>query len=348
MLVIALVAIGYRPPQQASSVVASAVNQGDVSLQPSVDQVVETTVAADIAARAHLPVAANLANMSVSLAAEGQLDQTNSNVISKPQIVQPSTDNRSITTYKTKSGDTVDSVAKHFNISSNTVRWVNNLESDALTPGQKLRILSTDGIVHVVKSGDTVGSLAKKYHANKEIIIAYNDLETKTKLKTGHQLVIPGGVLPTKERPGYEAIDETAGGSGYGYGYGYSGVNAGLAGASAGNRYAFGNCTWYAFNRRAELGKPIGSYWGNAATWAAYARVAGYAVNGTPAAGAVMQNSGGYGGFGHVSVVERVVPGKYVRISEMNAYRAGGGFNRVDFYNVPWSDAMSGVYSYIH
>ncbi|HEU0266822.1 MAG TPA: LysM peptidoglycan-binding domain-containing protein [Candidatus Saccharimonadaceae bacterium] len=301
LLVVALVAIGYQPPQKSSTLVANAASPSDTSVQSSVDQVVATTVAANIAASANLPVAANIANMSQSLNAESQLDQTTVNTISKPQVVQPSADSRSIQTYTAKAGDTVESVAAQFNVSPNTIRWANNLESDALTPGQQLKILPTNGVLYTVQAGDTVASLASKYQANPEMIVAYNDLEMTTTLPAGKQLIIPSGVLPANEQPGYvNPIDE----NGTNYGGDTSYIDASLAGASAGNRYAFGNCTWYAYNRRAELGMPIGSFWGNAATWAAYARAAGYAVNGTPSVGAIMQSGGGYGGFGHVAIVE--------------------------------------------
>ena len=347
LLVMSLVAIGYQPPQKSSAIVANAANPTDIATQPSVDQVVATTVAANMAASANLPIAANIANTSLSLTAESQLDQTNASVISKPQIVQPNADNRAIRSYTAKAGDTVETVATQFGISPNTLRWANNLESDALSPGQKLQILPVDGVSYTVKGGDTVASLAQKYQANQEMIVAYNNLEMTTTLPAGQQLVIPSGVLPLNLRPGYvNPISE--GRSGLNYGGDASMINASQARASAGNQYAFGNCTWYAYNRRAELGMPIGSYWGNAATWSAYARAGGYLVNGTPTVGAVLQSGGGYGGFGHVAVVEQVVPGQYVRISEMNAYRAGGGFDRVDFYNMPWSDALSGMYNYIH
>ena len=68
-------------------------------------------------------------------------------------------------------------------------------------------------------------------------------------------------------------------------------------------------------------------------------------VNGTPSAGAIMANGGGYG---HVAIVESVNPGVSVTISEMNGYRWGGGFNRVGRGTLSWSEATSGYYKYIH
>ncbi len=43
------------------------------------------------------------------------------------------------------------------------------------------------------------------------------------------------------------------------------------------------NCTWYVYERRLQLGRPISSFWGNANTWATSARAAGFVVNNTPA-----------------------------------------------------------------
>ena len=117
---------------------------------------------------------------------------------------------------------------------------------------------------------------------------------------------------------------------------------------SVGNRYAPGNCTAYAYERRAQLGNPIGSFWGNASVWGSSAAAAGFLVDGNPSAGAIMANGGGYAGFGHVAIVEEVAVGQYVRVSEMNASRGGGGFNRISYFNVPWGEATSGLYRYIH
>jgi LysM repeat protein len=336
LLVISLVAIGYQPPQRVDSV-ANAVETPVVSTpstpQPSVDQLVATNVAAGIAERAELPVATNIANLSVSLSAESELAQSDVSVISKPQIIQPSASSRNIKQYTVKAGDTATSIAQQFGISPNTVKWANNLTGDAVEPGRQLAIPPVDGIVYTVKGGDTIDSIVSKYHADKERVIAFNDLELGG-LAPGKQLVIPAGSLPEDERPGY--VSPRSGG----WGGGYSVVDARLAGASAGNRYAFGNCTWYAYERRMQLGRPVGSFWGNAATWAAYARAAGYLVNNTPAVGAVMQNGGGYG---HVAVVESVNSDGSITISEMNY---AGNFNRVTSRTV--SAGAAGGFTYIH
>ncbi len=58
-----------------------------------------------------------------------------------------------------------------------------------------------------------------------------------------------------------------------------------------------------------------------------------------------MQDGAGY--YGHVAVVESVNPGVSVTISEMNARRFGGGWNRIGRGQIPWNQAVSGAYRYI-
>lgn len=343
-----LVAVGYQPPERVTAS-ASAVNSKRDSKSItalSVDDVVAASVASNIAQTANLPIATNVANLSQSLTAESMLTENESNIVTKPQIVEPLADSRKIQVYTAKTGDTVDKVADRYGVSAQTIKWANNLTSDALEAGRKIKILPVDGVIYTVAAGDTIDSIATRYNANREALIAFNDLEMGG-LKRGAQIIIPNGSLPRTERPGYVAPQSsTLAGVNYGsYSGGVGAANPYLAGASAGNRYAFGNCTWYAYERRKELGRPVGSFWGNAATWAMYARAAGYTVNGTPAPGAVMANGGGYG---HVAIVESVDPGKSITISEMNGYRFGGGFNRVGTGQISWSEATSGFYQYIH
>lgn len=341
LLIMSMVAIGYQPPQKMESVANAAESAPALATpaatQPSVDQLVATNIAAGIAERAELPVATNIANLSISLSIESQLAQNDSNTITKPQIVQPTADSREIKTYTAKAGDTVTQIAAQFGISPDTIKWANNLNSDAVEVGRQLAIPPVDGVVYTVKAGDTVDTIVSKYHADKERVVAFNDLEFGG-LSPDKKIVIPAGSLPEEERPGYVAPRNAAQ---YGaYNGGYSTVNSQIARASAGNRYAYGNCTWYAYERRMQLGRPVGSFWGNAATWAAYARAAGYLVNNTPAVGAVMQNGGGYG---HVAIVESVNSDGSITVSEMNY---AGNFNRVTSRTVGAGTASG--FTYIH
>lgn len=348
LLVIAVVSIGYQPPQQLTALAdtSSTSNRDALQTMSTVDELVATNVAANIAQTAGLPVAANVSNRSQSMEAESLLVTSEDTVVSKPQIVEPTQGSREITTYTAVAGDTVAKIAKKYGISANTIKWANDLASDEVSKGTKLKILPVDGILYTVKKGDTAASIAKQYNANAAELITFNDLDLEGVSK-GDQLIIPSGILPEDERPDYvesTASNNSSSSSRYSYSGGTANVNT--ATASVGNRYAFGNCTWYVYERRQQLGKPVGSFWGNASTWAAYARAAGYKVNGTPAVGAVMQDSSGY--YGHVAVVESVDPGKSITITEMNAYRFGGGFNIIGRGQISWGQAANGYYQYIH
>lgn len=352
LAIISLVAIGYQPPQETETM-ASASNTGDQTLeanQTSIDDVMATSAAASLAQTSNMPVATNVANLSQTLEAESTLAKSSDNTVAKPQIVQPTTNTREIKTYTAKRGDTVQSVSKMFNISPETIRSSNGLDSDALAKDQKVKILPVNGVLYTVASGDTIDSIASDHGANKTAIIAFNDLEVSG-IEKGNQIVIPGGSAPEEEEistPATASPQQTSGidpASGTAV-FGGGSARANNLAASVGNRYAFGNCTWYVYERRAQLGSPVGSFWGNASSWASYAASSGYRVDSTPAAGAVMQNGGGF--YGHVAVVESVNPGVSVSVSEMNAYRFGGGFNRIGRGEIPWSEAVSGMYRYIH
>ena len=85
----------------------------------------------------------------------------------------------------------------------------------------------------------------------------------------------------------------------------------------------FGQCTYYMYNRFAQLGAPIRTTaLGNAAEWPANAAAAGYGVSSTPRAGTAIVFQRGVGGadpvYGHVGFVERVNADGSLFISEMN------------------------------
>lgn len=297
---------------------------------PSIDQVVATDLAANLAQQADMPIANNVSNQAISLSAKSQLAQTNDETISKPQIIASNVSaSKSFTTYKTQPGDTTPSVAAKFSLKVETIKWANGIPGDAIEPGRDLLIPPVDGIVYTSQAGDTVDGIAARFSGNKDRVILFNDLEASSAIPAGTQLIIPGGspaVLTTST-------------SSRGASASAASIVAGLSG---GNRYDFGYCTWYAYNRRAALGMPIGGMWGNASSWASLARSSGFLVNNRAAVGAVMQTANAAGGYGHVAVVESVNSDGSILISEMNY--AGWGVKSTR--TIPAGSA--GSYSYIH
>ena len=285
----------------------SSVSKSAKSKTASVDELTAANAVTNLAETAELPSAGDLRESETSLTIKKNLSQNDAEVITKPDIVKPDTSAaRGISSYVTKEGDTMESIAKKFKISSQTLRWANNTTSDAVEPNKTLVVPLVDGVIYTVKDGDTAQSLAEKYKTSAERVVLYNDIDDGAKLSIGSRIVLPGGELPENERPGYVASRSRSS---------TTRASRSWLTASVGNRYAAGNCTWYAYERRMQLGRPIGSFWGNANTWATSARAAGFVVNNTPAPGAIFQTTAGY--YGHVGIVERVENG-VVYVSDMN------------------------------
>jgi surface antigen len=345
LLVVAMVFIGYHEPQK-TSVVANVANVKSVSPtdKTSVDDVVATDVAANVAYAANLPIATSVANMATSAQTKSEFAQSDSLGTTKPQLVGSNTSNRSIINYTAKAGDTVDALAVQYKISKETIKWANNMTSDAIPSGSVLKILPVDGVLYTVKTTDTVDSIATKYAVDKNRLVLYNDLDVSG-LAANTSIILPSATLPGEERPGYVApyvapaatVVVNYAGTGTGFGGRTWFINSGTP--DDGN-YSHGNCTLYASNRRKALGLPIGANWGNAGSWAQGARNDGLVVNNSPSAGAVIQD------WGHVGIVESVLPNGDLSISEMNAYVSGGGYNIVSGRIVPAGNV--GQYLFIH
>lgn len=343
VLLVVMIAIGYRAPQEVTNANVATVPDTSEDSHHAADKMVDDTIATSIAAgvaeATNLSVAPAVTNLAISTKIDKELATLQDNSIAKPSIIAVSTATRNITTYTVVAGDTVETVAAKFGISTETLKWANGLTSNTLNPGNKLDILPRNGIVYIVKSGDTLESLASKYKADASLIRSYNDLEISG-LNPGLKIVIPDGNLPATERPGYTAPTQIVG-----YSSGIDGntktwrIRTGTP-MYAGNNYATGNCTAYVFDRRVELGNPVRGSWGNAASWAFSARNAGYKVDNTPSVGAVIQNGGGAG---HVAIVEKILDNGDLELSEMNY---GGGWNIVSGRIL--SAAYVSQYLYIH
>ncbi|OZG63177.1 amidase [Bifidobacterium lemurum] len=94
------------------------------------------------------------------------------------------------------------------------------------------------------------------------------------------------------------------------------------------NQYPWGQCTWYVYQRRAELGLPTSGTFGDARSWGVSASSLGYWVDNTARhTGDVVvfspgqENADSY--YGHVAVVEKVNADGSIEISESNANGLG-------------------------
>lgn len=106
-----------------------------------------------------------------------------------------------IVIYKVQPGDTVSAIAQKFGISTDTIRWANDLEDiKSIKVGQELKILPVTGIAHKVQRGETVWSVAKKYSTDPQGIVdfPFNTFvsDEEFTLAVGQILVVPSGVMP--------------------------------------------------------------------------------------------------------------------------------------------------------
>lgn len=98
------------------------------------------------------------------------------NTIYLNQVLKiPTTLNEEVEYYKVKSGDTLYSIAKKYNLTVNELKKLNNLKSDNLSIGQLLKV--SNQITHTVVSGDTLYALAKKYNTTVDSIKQKNNLK---------------------------------------------------------------------------------------------------------------------------------------------------------------------------
>lgn len=114
--------------------------------------------------------------------------------ISPIEPIQPS-DTSNI--YTVKSGDSLYSIARKYNVTVNDLINYNNLKSNVLSIGQKIRIPSsttnvgeTSSNIYTVKSGDSLYSIARKYNVTVNDLMKYNNL-TSNLLNIGQQIRIP-------------------------------------------------------------------------------------------------------------------------------------------------------------
>lgn len=106
--------------------------------------------------------------------------------------------------YIVKKGDTLYKIASQYNTTVDILKKINNLSSNILSIGQKIKLPSTEIInipasleTYTVKSGDTLYSIAKKFDTTVDKIKSQNSLNADA-LTVGQMLKIPSVISVTK------------------------------------------------------------------------------------------------------------------------------------------------------
>lgn len=278
----------------------------------------------------------------ISISKLKSLNNLTSNVIFPNQTLKvsgstsTSTNTSSGSTYTVKSGDTLSGIAAKHGTTYQKIMSLNNLSNTNIYPGQKLKVsgtASTGGssssggtssgstTTYTVKSGDSLSAIAARYGTTYQKIMSLNGL-SNTNIYPGQKLKVSGAA--------------STGGSGSS---GSTGYNTPIFNHS--NLYDWGQCTYHVFNKRAQIGKGISTYWWNANSWDTGAAADGYTVDHKATVGSILQSDQGY--YGHVAFVESVNSNGSITISEMN-YGASPGI--VTYRTIPASQVSS--YKYIH
>lgn len=321
-----------------------------VDYKISVDQLSELYTVADLSYALGLASARDAASNYVITETMYKAGQTSASKLEKPSITNLAV-SRGVIEYVVADGDSMESIAAKYGVSTDEIRWSNGYKTTEVAVGDVLYIPSTSGIVYTVKSGETADSIASKYGSTAAEIIALNDLEVSG-VSEGMRIVIKGGTLPEEERPEYEppVVVQT-------YRYTYLGNSSSRLNVSIvaydfyDAAYPYPNpnpgvpgwCTWYAWWWRAtsplSLGE-LGHEGRNANTWNYNYAYRG--VGSEPVVGAVFQAPYGGGGYGHVGVVVGINGDGSIVVREMNY----SGRYIVTEATIPASDV--GNFNYIY
>jgi murein DD-endopeptidase MepM/ murein hydrolase activator NlpD len=93
-----------------------------------------------------------------------------------------------------KSGDTLTSIARKFDMSVSDLADDNKLDTDKpLKLGAKIKGPATSSKAYVAQSGDTLAGISKRFNVSVKALAAENDLRATASVKKGQKIVLPDG-----------------------------------------------------------------------------------------------------------------------------------------------------------
>lgn len=119
-----------------------------------------------------------------------------------------------VSVYIVRKGDTIATVAKMFDVSSNTIVWANNGKR-VLKEGDELIILPVSGVKYTVQKGDTLAKIASRFKADAEEITRFNDISGA--LALGQEIIIPDGEITPTVKSGGAIASGTSSSSSVGF-----------------------------------------------------------------------------------------------------------------------------------
>ncbi|RBW67984.1 autolysin [Bacillus taeanensis] len=170
-------AVSTTPSQTSSSTSVHTVQSGDTLWEISLKYNVSTSSIKSLN---------NLSSDMIYVGQKLKLSGSAQTVSSQPEAVQAE---GTSSTYTVKAGDSLWAISNQFGTSVSSIKSLNNLSSDIIYVGQKLRVSGTaesttaasvSTTSYTVKSGDSLWAISQKFNTSVNALMKANNLSSST------------------------------------------------------------------------------------------------------------------------------------------------------------------------